>query len=71
MASFVANSYANTINEEDLFTNHEGVLSINKKDFLKEVVDEDLNADQKERFEYIVNKREPTLQASSNFGFTF
>ena len=56
MASFVANGYANTINEDDLFTNPEGVLSINKKDFLKDVVDDDLDTAQKERFEFIVNK---------------
>ena len=55
MASFVANGYANTINEDDLFTNPEGILSINKIDFLKDVVDDDLDTAQKERFAFIVS----------------
>ena len=56
MANFVANSYASTIKESDIFKDQSGAVSINKKDFLKDIIEHDLNPVQKERFDYIAAK---------------
>ena len=56
VASFVAKGYASTISDDDIINNQDGSLNISKRDFLKDVIDDDLNHVQKERFDYIVAK---------------
>ena len=54
VASWVAKGYASTINDDDIINNQDGSINICKKDFLKDVVEDNLNQVQKERFDYLV-----------------
>ena len=62
MVSFLANGYACTIREDDLFKDPSGESSINKKDFFKDVIEAEYV--QTETFDYIVAK---TLRNFPNF----
>ena len=56
LCSFTANVYATFIQEEDINKDKDGSFSIKKDAFLKDIVDEELNPVQKERFNYMVKK---------------